>query len=622
LRRYFLPFLLAAGLTVVAVRGGSYDEVPRGETFFVVWWILGLGTAFGLLPSVHFARPARVAIVALLALAAWTAAGALWSSSIGRTLHETSRTLGYAGVLLLVARASGPRGWRRAAVGLTVTAVTICSLALASRLLPDLSGELERTGYDTRRLNYPFNYWNALGTWAAMTVGLALAWAAHGPRWWWRALALNGVCVAVPVCYLTYSRSGSIGAVLAALTVIALSRHRWLAALHTVVAGAGSAAIIATIRAHPQIAEASGYDGAAAVALTVAAVLAGCTAAVYLTSLLGVERVRMNPRAARVAVAASGVVVLVAGVAVGPALAHDAWDSFHRTGGTSATTGDPAQRLTSLSGERHQLWQSALEAFDRRPIAGAGAGTYEFIWNRDERWSHHVRDAHSLYFETLAELGLPGALLLVIALCALLVAGVRLAVSQADSMSAGAAAGCTAAFLTFCVTAGVDWMWESTAVGCAAFAAAGVIMAGGSRAVDRPSVLPRVAVTLLALVVLGLRVPILIAATEVNLSQAAVRDQRIEAAVAAASVAVRAEPWSADGYLQRALVLERQGYLYAAAQDARAAVARERLNSETWLILARIEVERGRIKKGIAAATRARQLNPQNPRFTPARRPE
>ena len=137
-----------------------------------------------------------------------------------------------------------------------------------------------------------------------------------------------------------------------------------------------------------------------------------------------------------------------------------------------------------------------MDAFDRHPVEGAGAGTYEFIWNRDERWSHHVRDAHSLYFETLAELGLPGALLLVIALSALLLAGLRLAVGQADSVSVGAAAGCTAAFLTFCVTAGVDWMWESTAVGCAAFAAAGVVVAGGSKErVDSPRRLPRMALT-------------------------------------------------------------------------------------------------------------------------------
>jgi hypothetical protein len=622
LRRYLLPFFFALGLAVVALRGGSYDEVPRGEAFFVVWWVLGLGAAFGLLPSVDLSRPARIAIAGLLALAAWTALGVLWSSSVGRTLHETSRTLGYTGVLLLVALAFGPRGWRGAALGLSVTAVAICSVALASRLLPSLSGELERTGYDTRRLNYPFNYWNALGTWAAMTVGLALAWTAHAPRWWWRALALEGACVAVPVCYLTYSRSGAVGTVVAALTVIALSRYRWLAALHTLVAGAGSAAIIVTIRANPQIAEASGYEGAGAVAFAVAVALVGCAVVAYLTSLFGVERVRMKPRAARAAVAGFGAVVLAAGVAVGPALAHEAWDSFRRTGRVAGPHGDPAQRLTSLSGERRHLWQSALDAFDRHPVEGVGAGTYEFVWNRDERWSHHVRDAHSLYFETLAELGLPGALLLVIALSALLLAGLRLAVGQADSVSVGAAAGCTAAFLTFCVTAGVDWMWESTAVGCAAFAAAGVAVAGGSKAVDPPRVLPRMALTLLALVVLALRTPILIAAAEVNASQEAVRDRRIEAAVAAASVAIHAEPWSSDGYLQRALVLEQQGYLDAAAKDARAAVAKERLNTQTWLILARIEVERGRIKQAISAATRARELNPRNPRFTPPRKPE
>lgn len=617
MRRYFLPSLLALALVVVALRGGSYDEVQRGETFFVVWWVLAIGVAFGLLPPVSLSRPAKIALVALIALAAWTAVGASWSSSVGRTLHEAARTLGYAGVLLLVVRAFGPRGWRGAAVALTVSAVTICALALASRLLPGLASELERTGYETRRLNYPFNYWNALGTWAAMTVGLALAWSAHAPRWWWRALALQGACVAVPVCYLTYSRSGAVGAVVAVLTVIALSRHRWLAALHACAAAAGSAVVIITIRAQPPIAEATGYEGAGAVALATAAALAGCALVAYLTTLVGVERVRMKPRAARTAVASFGAALLVAAVAVGPALAQDAWDSFHQSGGDAGAAGDPAQRLTSLSGERSQLWETALDAFARHPFEGAGAGTYEFLWNRDQRWSHHVRDAHSLYMEVLAELGLPGALLLVIALGGLLLAALHLAVRQTDPASAGAAAGCSAAFLTFCVTAGVDWMWESTAVACAAFAAAGVAVAGGSKAVDHPRALPRVALTLLALVALGLRTPILIAAAEVRISQEAVREQRIEAAVSAASVAVHAEPWSTDGYLQRALVLERQGFLDAAAKDARTAVAKERLNAETWLILARIEVERGRTKAAIAAATRARELNPRNPTFDP-----
>ena len=59
--------------------------------------------------------------------------------------------------------------------------------------------------------------------------------------------------------------------IVAAVAVVALSRHRWLALVHALVAVAGSAVVIATIRAHPQIAEASGYSGAGAVALAVAA---------------------------------------------------------------------------------------------------------------------------------------------------------------------------------------------------------------------------------------------------------------------------------------------------------------------------------------------------------------
>ena len=147
--------------------------------------------------------------------------------------------------------------------------------------------------------------------------------------------------------YLTYSRSGAIGTVVAALTVVALSRHRWLAALHAArrqrrIGGRDRRRSARTRRSR----EATGYKGAGAVALALAVALAGCAVAAYLTTLVGVDRVRMKPRAARAAVAAVAAVVLVFGVAVGPALAREAWDSFHRTGGTAGTTGDPAQRLT------------------------------------------------------------------------------------------------------------------------------------------------------------------------------------------------------------------------------------------------------------------------------------
>jgi Flp pilus assembly protein TadD len=89
----------------------------------------------------------------------------------------------------------------------------------------------------------------------------------------------------------------------------------------------------------------------------------------------------------------------------------------------------------------------------------------------------------------------------------------------------------------------------------------------------------------------------------------------VDDALSHATTAVDAQPWGASGYLQRALVLERAGVLPAAALDARRATEREPTNWETWLILGRIEAERGRVAVALRAATRARHLNPHSPLF-------
>jgi O-antigen ligase len=175
-----------------------------------------------------------------------------------------------------------------------------------------------------------------------------------------------------------------------------------------------------------------------------------------------------------------------------PTVAAGAWDSFQaRQQGPAAA--DPAHRLTNLSGGRRNLWEVAVVAFRRQPLLGEGAGSYEFVWNRDERWSQHARDAHSVYLEALAETGLPGALLLVLALGVSLVVAVTAPSRQPAATSAGAAAGCAAALLVFCITAGVDWMWESTAITAGAIACAGLALAAGSREPSRRRVRPRVA---------------------------------------------------------------------------------------------------------------------------------
>jgi hypothetical protein len=611
-----LGLLPGAAVVMAALRGGSYGPIPRGELFVLVLWVLVLAIGLGLLPRRALPRGAALGVLALLALAAWTAVGLLWTESAERTVGEVARTLGFAGVLLLVVWTFEGRSWDVATLSVAAAAVTVTVIALVSRLAPDLvSSALSAAGL-YRRLGYPFNYWNALGAWAAMTVALGLAVSAHAPARWVRGAALGGVCVALPVAYLTYSRTAAIAIALAVIGVVALSRHRWQTVFNAGLAAVGGGIVILLVRAHPQIANGRGTEGAEAVAEVTALVVGVCV----LAGLSGVtERVSgfsLPRRVATASLAVTAVIALAGAVAVGPAVADRVWTSFEQRSESTAVN-DPAQRLGNLSGVRRQLWAVALDAFADHPLGGTGAGTYEFVWNRDTRRDTAVRDAHSVYLETLAERGLPGLLLLLAALVAVLVAGLRGALRAPDDARAGMAGGLVVAFAVFCLSAGVDWMWELTAVALLGLVCGGLASVAGASDAPAPrlAVPWRVAAGLAALVCLAVQLPVLLSASEVRYSRQAVAQARVDDALGAADNAIALQPWGASGYLQRALVLERSGALAFAARDARRATTKEPTNWQTWLVLGRIEAERGRAGAALRAARRARQLNPRSPLF-------
>src|SRR5262249_46161059 len=150
-------------------------------------------------------RGAFVPLAAIAGLAIWTALSLAWSSSDSRTLAEVVRVLHYAGLIGLVWSLFGEDTWRAAAAGLIGAAVAVCALSVANRLVPGAFPANRIKGvFGTNRLNYPFNYWNAVACWSAMTFAMVLALSAYAQGAWVRA-----VCVAViPLCglaaYLTY----------------------------------------------------------------------------------------------------------------------------------------------------------------------------------------------------------------------------------------------------------------------------------------------------------------------------------------------------------------------------------------------------------------------------------
>ncbi|HEY6017521.1 MAG TPA: O-antigen ligase family protein, partial [Gaiellaceae bacterium] len=102
--------------------------------------------------------------------------------------------------------------------------------------------------------------------------------------------------------------------------------------------------------------------------------------------------------------------------------------------------------------QRGAYWHVAWQVIERRPLAGRGAGTFDGSWIRYGdlvRWDVTL-DAHSLYLETWAELGVVGLALVLVALLAPL----------ASARAAAAIGGATA----FLVHAGLDWDWEMPAV--------------------------------------------------------------------------------------------------------------------------------------------------------------
>jgi hypothetical protein len=601
-------FVLAyAAVLVIALRGsGSYDLVIRNELAVVVWAVLGVGCAVGVFPIGRWTGAARWLLASLFGLATWTALALLWTSSAERTWVELSRVIFFLGVVALVMSAVDRKNRGAVLAGVFAGAATVVGLALLSRMFPATfpGGHVDALPANLRRLSYPFGYWNAVGCLGAMVSVAGLCGSAGARSRAVRAACLAAATLAVPTAYLTYSRGAVIAAAVGLLVALAASKNRWVVSIHAAVVAVTGAASIFVIRSHDAIADGSGTSGRWAVMGVVLTAMAVCAVAAAATLPLD-GRLRMSLRQARITLAVSAIGVVIALAIIGPRLADKAWHSFNRTP-VAATTADPAARLTNLNGSRKRLWAAALDAFDQQPVHGIGPGTYEFWWGQDPNYNHYARDAHSLYFETLGELGIVGLALLVLAigsaLWAALAASRRRSMSRTESAAATAAAAALAVWVTF---AFYDWMWVSTAVTMIALAGASAAAARTRRA-NQPVALPlRIAVPVIGLLALLVQLPPLASTSQVRGSEQAAARGDLPLALARANDAIGTEPWASTPYLQRGLVEEMGGALAAAAADVRRAAERQPEDYRPWLILSRIEAKAGHAQAALAAYRRA-----------------
>jgi tetratricopeptide (TPR) repeat protein len=161
-------------------------------------------------------------------------------------------------------------------------------------------------------------------------------------------------------------------------------------------------------------------------------------------------------------------------------------------------------------------------------------------------------------------------------------------------------------------------MWQIPVLPVAMLLLAAVLVSAGPRPQGerRPFPLPlRAAVALVSLAaIVAIAVP-LASTSLVRQSQEAAQAGDLQAALEKARSAQNVQPAAATPRLQQALVLEALGELPQAAAAARAASERESTNWRTWLVLSRIEAERGRAAASLRAYRRGRELNPRSRLF-------
>jgi O-Antigen ligase len=618
----------------LGIDGGGYDLVVRSNVAMVIWWIVLVGAAGGLLPAGRWTRTASGALVLFGGFAVWTGIAATWSLSSERTLQELSRVACYVGVLVLGIAIHRDRehAVRHTIQAIAGAIVAIACLALTSRLHPGLlPGAHQIASFlpgTQGRLGWPLNYWNALAALLALGLPLLLAIATSARTLWAQAAAAAAIPIVALCGYLTFSRGGAAAAGAGLVVFLALSPERVAKVASVLVATAGSAALI-LVAVHRSALE-KGLTNAAArhqgSTLVISVVLVCAGVALGQTGVALAVRHGHPPRwltftpsrVRRLALGGVAACLAVALLAGAPARMSRAWQNFKHPR-AAALHQDSIVRFGTTSGNgRYDYWKAALDATSGHLAGGSGPGTFQLLWAPRAPYFSYVQNAHSLYVETVAETGLVGLVLLGGFLLWVLGAAARLCV-RSRYEARGRAAGLTGALIAFCISAASDWIWQVPALPAAFLLLAGAMLAppsrsaSGSRLVVPLSI--RVGTVLVALASLLVTAVPLATVSRVRESQAEVLKGDSARALADARTAARLEPGAASPQIQVALVLELDGDVRGALAAARRAAGDEPTNWSGWLIVSRLEAEAGHPAASLAAYRRSRSLNPRSPLF-------
>lgn len=594
-------------------RGGYPPSVWTGGLVYLALATVLLSRMLGL------ERPSGTRLVAIAVasgLWAWEALSILWAGDQGAAVHGAERTLVFLlAFVLAVLWPPSPRALRVAVAALPCIALLGGASALGGALGSPHS-------LVDGRLAGPTAYANASAALFIMGALPALVTATDSTRRpALRVVMLSLAGMLTALALLTQSRGVvAVGIATLAIALIGVV-ERFRLAIGTAFVASCVAVESSTLLA-VRVAAHHGNPDPALRRAAFAILAIGLALAAIGTALVWLERaVRPEPRhvrrfslVARAALALAlvgGCCAFVATQGNPVAWAQARWKDF-KTPDYRTLEAAPTRFGGSLGSNRYDYWRVAVAVAGERPLSGFGIDNFEAQYLRRRHTQKAPLYAHSIWFGALAELGVPGLLLLV-AFVGATAALVARAWRSAPTSRRALVVAASVPAIALLVHSSADWVQVFPVLSVPALGLLGgaVSLAPGRRPAAPAGSALGFGVLAFALAVTLVALPVLVS-ERLQERAVAISGPHPSAAEHDLDLAADIDPLNAAPLIERGLVAVNAGRLGTARQAFSAAAGRDGSDWFTRFALALIDAREGRPRMARRELDAAVALNPRD----------